>query len=212
MSVVVIIPALNEERTIKKIIDVTKTSKLVNRIIVVSDGSTDNTASIAKECGVEVIDLKKNVGKGGAMCLGVKSCNEDVILFLDADLIGLTRVHIDSMLKPVINNQVEMAIGVFTKGRVVTDLAQVFTPFLSGQRAIKRSLFEQIDNLDVSKFGVEIALTQYVSKYNIPYKKIKLYNITHLTKEEKLGISKGISSRFRMYWDIIRSFKIFNRL
>ncbi len=209
--VAVIIPALNEEKTIKDVLEVTKTSKLVNRIIVVSDGSVDNTASIARSCGVEVIELEKNIGKGGAMCVGVKSCSEDIVLFLDADLIGLTELHIDSILKPVVNNEVEMSIGIFSCGRIITDLAQLFTPFLSGQRAIKRNLFEKVIDLDITKFGVEIALTQYADKHKIAYRKVKLYNITHLTKEEKLGFNKGLKSRLNMYIDIIKNFKLFNK-
>ena len=124
MSVIAIIPALNEATTIKSIIKVVKKNKLIDRILVVSDGSTDDTATIARKCGVDVIELKENVGKGGAMSIGVKQSHEDIILFLDADLIGLTSKHITDLLKPVLNNEASMSVGIFSNGRVATDLAQ----------------------------------------------------------------------------------------
>jgi glycosyltransferase involved in cell wall biosynthesis len=212
MSVIAIIPALNEAATIKSIIKVVKKNKLIDRILVVSDGSTDDTATIARKCGVDVIELKENVGKGGAMSIGVKQSHEDIILFLDADLIGLTSKHITDLLKPVLNNEASMSVGIFSNGRVATDLAQKMTPFLSGQRAIKRILFEQIDDIEASKYGVEVTLTKYVKKHKISYVKVKLVNLTHITKEEKLGLTKGFLSRLKMYKDIIKSAKIFDKM
>jgi polyisoprenyl-phosphate glycosyltransferase len=206
MSVAIIIPAYNEEQTIDKVINVAKTVDLVNRVIVVSDGSTDNTVKIAKKCGIKVIDLPNNVGKGGAMSVGVKNCTDDIIVFLDADLLGLTKEHIEELIKPMIEGKVDMTIGVFTKGRVGTDLAHTVAPFLSGQRALKRTLFMKISDIDISRFGVEVALTRYVKKHNIPFIKVNLDKLTHVTKEEKMGFSKGFRQRFKMYLEIIKSF------
>ncbi|MGI6329861.1 MAG: glycosyltransferase family 2 protein [Bacilli bacterium] len=206
MSVVAIIPALNEEKTIKRIIEMIKVVPLVDRIIVVSDGSKDNTANIARRCGVEVIDLKENIGKGGAMSIGVKSCQEEIILFLDADLIGLTRKHIEDLLKPVVEDNYAMSLGVFVHGKVGTDLAHMVAPFLSGQRVITRQLFNKVNDIEISRYGVEMALTRYIEKNNIAIKKIKLNGLTHLTKEEKLGFFTGVTMRFKMYKEIIAVF------
>ncbi len=206
MSVAVIIPAYNEDKTIKKVIDATKTVDLVDRIIVVSDGSDDNTVKVSKKCDVEVIELIENIGKGGAMSKGVKSCKENIIVFLDADLVGLTKEHIETLIKPVLNNSTTMTIGLFTNGRAGTDLAQKVAPFLSGQRALKRELFNNINDVEITRFGVEMALTKYVKDNNINYKKVNLNNLTHVTKEEKIGIFKGITSRIKMYWEIVKGF------
>lgn len=207
MSIAVIIPAFNEGKTIKKIIEKVKTVKEINRIIVVSDGSTDNTVSIAKKCGVEVIDLPKNIGKGGAMSIGVKNCQEEIIVFLDADLVGLTGNHIRRLIRPILNQKTDMTIGVFTNGRIMTDLAHVFAPFLSGQRAMKKILFEELTAVDISRYGVEMALTKYVKKNNVPFIKVNLNKLTHITKEEKHGFRKGLMSRFQMYLEILKIIK-----
>lgn len=208
MSVVAIIPALNEEKTISNIIETLKKIKLVDHIIVVSDGSTDNTANVARKCGVDTIELEENIGKGGAMKVGVMKSTEDILLFLDADLIGLTIEHVINLITPVLNNKVEMTLGLFKNGKVKTDLAHKLTPFLTGQRALTRALFEKIanieDDLDITRYGVEALLTKFATENNIPYEKIDLPNLTHVTKEKKMGFAEGFKSRVKMYCDILK--------
>lgn len=203
-SVTVVIPAYNEEKTIGEVIKVVKKVNLVDKIIVVSDGSIDKTVDIALKHEVEILELENNVGKGGALSRGVNATYSEIILFLDADLIGLKEQHIIDLLIPVLNQEVDMTIGVFSNGRLTTDLAQKVAPYLSGQRAIKRYIFENIPNIDITRYGVEIALTKYVMSHGIKSKEIMLENLTHVMKEEKLGIVKGFASRMKMYWDIVK--------
>jgi hypothetical protein len=104
----------------------------------------------------------------------------------------------------VINEDTEMTIGIFKNGRIVTDLAQKVTPYLSGQRAVKKSILDSIPNIDITRYGVEVALTKYVEKNQIRTKEVYLEDMTHLTKEEKLGVVKGVQARIKMYWDILK--------
>jgi glycosyltransferase involved in cell wall biosynthesis len=67
LEVTAIIPAYNEEKSIADVLRVIEQVKAVNRIVVVSDGSTDNTAAIASSMGVNVIELEKNVELHAAM-------------------------------------------------------------------------------------------------------------------------------------------------
>jgi glycosyltransferase involved in cell wall biosynthesis len=85
MESIAIIPAYNEEKTIGHVLAVLKNTSLINKIIVVSDGSTDNTVQVAKSYEVEVIELCENRGKGGALKAGLDNNKADVVLFLDAD-------------------------------------------------------------------------------------------------------------------------------
>lgn len=140
MHVSTIIPAFNEERTIGEIVKTLTKVDIIEKVIVVSDGSWDQTAAIAKKYGAIVIELPENKGKGAALKKGLEDCDSDIVLFLDADLIGLKEIHIRKLLEPVMKNQCEMTIGVFSKGRFSTDLAQFIAPHLSGQREL-RNLF-----------------------------------------------------------------------
>lgn len=206
MSVAIIIPAFNEEKTIGDIIIEAKKVRFIKEVIVVSDGSSDNTAEIASKLGAEVIILPKNIGKGGALSIGVKSTKAKCLVFLDADLLGLKKKHIVRLAKPVMKRKVDMTIGVFTNGKISTDLAQKITPFLSGQRALKRELFEAIDNVELSKYGVEVLFTKYIKEHNIKCQKVELENVTQVVKEKKLGFVKGFIARIKMYGDVIKSF------
>jgi len=210
MNVTAVIPAYNEEQTIADVVKCVISIDKIQKVIVVSDGSTDSTAEIARECGADVIELDENVGKGGAIRAGINECGTEIILFLDADLIGLTEKHVLDLIEPVIDNKTDMTIGIFKNGRMVTDLAQKVTPYLSGQRAIKKSIIDKIPNIDITRYGVEVALTKYVDKFNVRVQEVDLPDMTHVTKEEKLGIIRGVHARLKMYWDIVKILSSYN--
>ncbi len=204
MKCAVVIPAYNEEATIGPVIDAVKRSKRVCEAIVVSDGSTDRTVRIARQKGVRVVDLKHNIGKGGAMKKGVCKSRAEIIVFLDADLIGLRPDHVDALVEPVASGRAGMSLGLFDGGRVATDFAQAVTPFLTGQRAVLRQILDEIWDLEALRFGVEVALTKHVKEKGYKVEPVHLAGLTHRTKEEKLGIRKGFLARLKMYWEIVR--------
>jgi len=88
----VVIPAYNEEKTIRKVLQMVKNVnlekyKVKKEIIVVSDGSRDNTVSEAKkEKGVRVIEQKPNMGKGAAVRAGIQNSTGDIVIIQDADM------------------------------------------------------------------------------------------------------------------------------
>ena len=206
-SITAIVAAYNEEKTIENIILEIKKVSIIDKIIVVSDGSRDRTAEISRKLDIEVIELIQNIGKGGALQKGMDSCESDIILLLDADLIGLTTKHIEELLSPVIEKEVDMTIGIFDKGRLSTDLAQKVTPYLSGQRAIRRYIIENISNIDITRYGIEAAITKYVKEHKIDTKKVSLLNLTHMMKEEKFGFVEGFKERIKMYWEVFKTFR-----
>src|SRR5690554_3571821 len=97
-----IVPAYNEEKTIGNVVRVLLSSPHIGQVIVVSDGSQDNTAAIAANLGALVVNLPENVGKGGAMLAGIKQTDAKYIIFLDADLIGLGQNHVEKMVAPIL--------------------------------------------------------------------------------------------------------------
>ena len=104
MKIATIIPAFNEAKTIGTILNTLKRCSRIDQIIVVSDGSTDSTVEEALRVdNIEVIELLENRGKGGAIKAGLDHTSAEIILFLDADLIGLTPAHVNALLQPVID-------------------------------------------------------------------------------------------------------------
>lgn len=203
-NVVVIVPAYNEEETIGSVLSVLVGHPMVGEVVVVSDGSTDQTAEQARSCGARVVELPDNLGKGAAMQAGISVSSADVVLFLDADLIGLRPEHVDRMLRPVLEGEAQMSVGVFEGGRTSTDLAQAIAPFLSGQRAVQRKLLSDLDDLGESGYGVEVALTRYMRRTSGQVQEVVLHDLTHRLKEEKRGLIKGFAARMKMYWEIVK--------
>lgn len=206
MKIIAIIPAFNEAKTLGGVLSVLVRVPVIEEIIVVNDGSTDSTDEVAKQYNVRLVSLAENRGKGGAIKAGLDRSRADVILFLDADLIGLRTEHVEQLLSPVMNGSAVMCVGLFENGRVATDLAQMVAPYLSGQRAVKREVLELVNDMDITRFGVEMAITKIVEGKDLIVKEVHLRDLTHVTKEEKLGVIKGFAARMKMYWEIVRYF------
>ncbi len=212
MSVCAVVPAYNESGRIGAVLDTLASSSEVDAILVVDDGSTDDTFGVAsshaaaqgKQAKVTVLRQPQNRGKGAAMVLGASQAHEyDVLLFFDADLVGLSAAHVADILAPVTAGRVAMALGVFRGGRGATTLAQKIAPNISGQRAIRRDVFLSVPALDTSGYGVELAITNHILSSGLPMTQVVLQDVTHPMKEEKLGFLRGFFSRLRMYYQML---------
>lgn len=205
MRVTAIIPAYNEETRLPRVLEAVRAASLVDDVVVVSDGSLDRTYEVARAFdGVYALQLPQNVGKGGAMHAGACHTQSPVLVFLDADLIGLTPEHVDRLVEPVRCGAADMTLGIFRRGRRATDLAQQLFPFVSGQRAIRRELFLQVPNVQYARFGVETQITRWAKRQRWRVVYVPLVGVTHPMKEEKLGRWRGTVARLRMYADIAR--------
>ncbi len=204
MKIAAILPAYNEADRVANVARVVLRCPSIDEVIVVNDGSTDNTAEVVRQIpGVRLVNLPKNRGKGGAMGAGVDATDAKLLVFLDADLIGLKCEHVEALIEPVRTGKYQMAVGRFRGGRKLTDWAQRVTPNISGQRAIRRDVFVQIPDLDTIRYGVEMAITRYCRRWHVPTLTVWITGVTHPMKEEKLGFARGIISRARMYTQIL---------
>jgi hypothetical protein len=202
-EVAVIIPAFNEEQRILTVLAAAKASKLATQLIVVDDGSQDHTAEVARTvAGIQVIRLKKNQGKGGAMVKGVQATKATILAFVDADLAGLTGQHIDDIIRPLLLDQCDMCVGIFRGGKVWSDMAQRVAPYLSGQRAMKRELFEAVPIMSELRMGVEWALTNAADRRKAKVVRVILRGVSNCAKEQKMGLVSGLRARGLMYKEI----------
>jgi len=86
----VIIPTLNEEKTIGQVVTLARRSKMVDEVIVVDDKSLDRTVEEAKQAGASVITSTK-IGKGASMCDGLLLARNNIIVYPDGDIDKLCR-------------------------------------------------------------------------------------------------------------------------
>jgi glycosyltransferase involved in cell wall biosynthesis len=201
----ILIPAFNEAASIANVIGPALSTNL-GPVLVVDDGSSDATQQVARKAGAQVLRLEANTGKGGAVYAGALHLQSDVIVLLDADLLGLTPNHIVALARPVLENRVDMTRGVFAGGRWSTSAAQKLTPQLNGQRALLRERLLTIHHLAESRYGIEIAITKQAKREHWRTLDVPMHGVSQVMKEEKLGFVRGFLTRLRMYLDILTTY------
>jgi glycosyltransferase involved in cell wall biosynthesis len=116
MNLLIYMPALNEEEGIGSVIDdLPKNIQGIDKIdvLVVDDGSTDNTAKIAKEHGAHVVSHGTNKGVGKAFQSAVDYAlveKSDILVSIDADR-QFNANQIPEIIKPILNNEADMVTG-----------------------------------------------------------------------------------------------------
>ena len=174
MDVAVIIPAHNEAVRIGETVRAAAAVPGVTRVVVVDDGSTDDTDRVAEEAGAKVVRLYGNRGKGTALEAGaVRVADADIVLLLDADL-GQTATQASLLLTPVLEGEADMTVAGFptpqgkagfglVKGLARWGIARLGGGFdarapLSGQRALTRACLATVRPF-LAGYGAEIGLT-----------------------------------------------------
>lgn len=209
LKVAVIVPAYNEEATIKGVLTPLREVEnrgMIDEIIVVGSGSTDRTTQISRALGVKVVDSGQRTGKGEAMKEGVKVTKAEVIVFIDADLIGLTPEHISQLIKPILKDEADMVVGIRDRvGETPLFLLKI-DPLLAfgGERASKREIFENLPERFSRGFEIETAMNFYCQVNRLLVRYVKLKGLKMVIKERKYGWLKGFSERVKMQWQMLR--------
>lgn len=199
----VLIPAFEEAATVATVVR-TALASGVGPVVVVDDGSSDDTADTARAAGAEVLSLPRNLGKGGALEAGARSRSERVLVLLDADLVGLRPEQVQALAGPVVEGEADMSRGVFTGGRWATTAAQKLAPSLNGQRGLLRDGLLSVEGLRHSRYGVEVAITGHAARQGWRTVDVPLDGVSQVMKEEKRGWWRGMLTRARMYAEILR--------
>lgn len=190
LTVSVIIPAFNEEKTVAHVVKVVKSLNYIKEVIVVDDGSADQTALMASEAGATVINHMKNRGKGAAIKTGFKNSKGDIVVFLDADLQNLTKSQVDNIIKPIMDGDADITKTKFKReaGRVTELTAKPLLNFffpeikfdqpLSGQFAAKRKFLNKIKLED--DYGVDVGIVLDADVLGMRVKEVDIGKIDHI--------------------------------
>ncbi len=198
-----ILPAYNEEARIAAVLEVLTTYPGFKEVIVIDDGSTDQTEEIAKRYPIRYLRNNTNKGQGYSMERGVNIAKGDIIFFSDADIIGLNHKVLDEIIQPVINKKVEMMIGMINRRIYFLKFVLAFIPLLGGERALTRKLWFRIPHHFKNRFKIEAALNFYAKYYGRGFGFKVFPGLVQIIKEKKYGIGEGFKRRISMWKDII---------
>ena len=216
MKLSIIIPAYNEQNTISEIISRVKEQKVFNldkEIIVVDDGSTDNSNDILKEIkGIKLLTHKKNRGKGAAIRTGLENVTGDYVLIQDADL-ELSPSDYPTLLKPALEKNAKVVYGsrliggvnpdhnffFYAGGRLVTFVANLLYGIHITDEPIGYKLFktEIIKSLNLKCEGFEFCpeVTAKIAKRKIRIHEVPVkYTPRKIEEGKKLRFTDGIEA------------------
>jgi glycosyltransferase involved in cell wall biosynthesis len=212
INTTILIPAYNEEDNIGNTLESLRALREDFNIVVIDDGSRDNTEAIAKKWATKVIKLEVNGGKGRALNEGLKYAQGDIVVFLDGD-IGASAKEVTKLIKPIEDGEADFTVAVFPKAKkkggfgFVKALAhngvKLMTGYttyssLSGQRAFRHEILRGyvIDE----GFGVEIGMMIDLLKKGFRLKEVPV-EMSHRESERNL---KGFLHRGKQFGDILR--------
>ena len=185
MNISIILPAKNEAGAIGSTIEDILALKLEAEIIIVNDGSTDNTQQIAEQAGAKVISHPYSKGNGAAIKTGARNAMGDIIVFMDAD--GQhDPADIPLMLKKI-EEGYDLVVGARQKGsqaslgrgianQLYNNLASYMTEhrvedLTSGFRAVRASKFREFLYLLPNGFSYPTTSTMafFRAGYSVTY-------------------------------------------
>ena len=217
MKIIVVVPAYNEAEKIGEVVKDIK--KVIENIIVVDDGSTDQTGEIAKAAGVIVLTHLINRGQGAALQTGINFAlaqGAEIIVTFDADG-QLLAPEIDQVVKPLLLGEVDVVLGsrflnkinkIPRDKKIILRLAVLVTRLYTGLkltdthngfRAMSRQAAEKIK---IQQDGMAHAseILEQIKKCSLRFKEVP---VTMRYTEYSIKKGQKLSNSFRIILDLI---------
>lgn len=215
MNITIVLPAKNEAKNISAVLQGIQALDLDTEILVINDGSTDNTAELAEQGGAKVISHPYSQGNGAAIKTGARNATGDIVVFMDGDgqhnpvdipmflqkmeegydmVVGARNVKTQASLLRRLGNSFYNRFATLMTGHKIDDLT-------SGFRAVKREKFKKFLYLMPNGFSYPTTSTMAFFRSGFPVAYVPIH----------AGQRKG-KSHIRLFRDGTRFFIIILRI
>lgn len=194
-----VVAARDEAPTVAAVVEALRATACVREVLVVDDGSADDTAERAVAAGAKVVRLDGAGSKAHAMAAGVAASDADAFLFCDADLLGLTPAHLDAICRPYVEGRAALSLGTFDYGPFWNRIVPYFPP-TSGERIVPRWVFEAVPPAKLDGYTIEVMVNEVACEGRLPIVARVMTGVTHRTKRDKLGRRAGYRATWTMFW------------
>lgn len=213
-----VIPAYNEWPRIANVLKILLECEKLSEIIVVDDGSSDETKSEIEKFHhkkLQKIFKEKNAGKSRAIMDGVLASNGDYIVMIDSDLIGLEPQNIIDLIAPIEENTADTSLSIRKNSLWIYKF--LGTDFVSWERVLPKNIFTENEKFftEWKWFWLEVKINEKILEKNLRIKNIFLKNVITPRKSHKMWFLKWIKADFKMIIEILQTisiYKIFHQI
>jgi polyisoprenyl-phosphate glycosyltransferase len=187
LKITVLVPVYNNEKTIRHVLEILLSCRFLSKVIAVNDGSLDSSLQILnqlkkeyKHNRFEILELKKNHGKGAALERGFGLVKTPLIMIIDADLASLTKKHVFALYQAFLKSDAQMVIAA-RRYNFDSKLRHKLVDHLSGERIFYKKNIESVrEFLKTRNQGFEQAVN--FAHRNKKVKMIYAENTGHIMK------------------------------
>jgi glycosyltransferase involved in cell wall biosynthesis len=206
MTLTCLIPAYNEAARIAAVLDAVLGHPLIDEVIVIDDASTDATAEVATTYPqARLITLPRNLGKTAALARGLAEASGDLILLIDADLLGLEPHHLTALITPVHAGHADISISLRANAPFLW--RWIGLDYISGERTLRKSLLDahHATLQTLPKFGFEVFLNSLAITTNARIAVTRWPGVISPLKSQKYGFWTGVKADVRMMRDLFQA-------
>ncbi|TMV92638.1 glycosyltransferase family 2 protein [Thioclava sp. BHET1] len=206
-----IIPAYNEGPRIAAVLECVLRQEELSEVIVVDDGSRDDTAAIAESYRaahprLRVLRQSVNAGKTAAVARGIAEAQGAHLVFLDSDLLGLTPEALGALLAPVAAGRADVSLSLRRNAPRLWHA--IGLDYISGERVLPRAMLaDRLEELHrLPQFGLEVFMNRIWIAEQARIAVVPWPEVDSPMKHDKLGTwREGLRADARMMGDIFRT-------